>query len=218
MQYRRHVSYELSDLAFHRLEKERIASMGLWSTKYAFQPKYSLKGEQERNRILGWLHISIVTINAYSHNHGQLFSILSNSQTILFRINFRKQWSNIKGGSGYFTDPINIRTTNLKAWNNPAEYLGGGYKHRTKVFIENGSLIARFKGPIWGPSGADRTQVGPMLAPWTLLSGLVSKDNSLLFAVRLPPSITREVGPHIYYRTDSALELPCVAMGIPEPE
>ena len=26
-------------------------------------------------------------------------------------------------------------------------------------------------GPIWGPSGADRTQVGPMLAPWTLLSG-----------------------------------------------
>ena len=26
-------------------------------------------------------------------------------------------------------------------------------------------------GPTWGPSGADRTQVGPMLAPWTLLSG-----------------------------------------------
>ena len=26
-------------------------------------------------------------------------------------------------------------------------------------------------GPAWGPSGADRTQVGPMLAPWTLLSG-----------------------------------------------
>ena len=33
------------------------------------------------------------------------------------------------------------------------------------------TLIARFIGPIWGPSGADRTQVGPMLAPWTLLSG-----------------------------------------------
>ena len=26
------------------------------------------------------------------------------------------------------------------------------------------SLIARFMGPTWGPSGADRTQVGPMLA------------------------------------------------------
>ena len=34
------------------------------------------------------------------------------------------------------------------------------------------SLIARFMGPTWGPSGADRTQVGPMLTPWTLLSGL----------------------------------------------
>ena len=32
-------------------------------------------------------------------------------------------------------------------------------------------LIARFMGPTWRPSGADRTQVGPMLAPWTLLSG-----------------------------------------------
>ena len=35
------------------------------------------------------------------------------------------------------------------------------------------SLKTRFMGPTWGPSGADRTQVGPMLAPWTLLSGLV---------------------------------------------
>ena len=33
------------------------------------------------------------------------------------------------------------------------------------------TLIAKFMGPTWGPSGADRTQVGPMLAPWTLLSG-----------------------------------------------
>ena len=32
-------------------------------------------------------------------------------------------------------------------------------------------LIARFMGPTYGPSGADRTQVGPMLTPWTLLSG-----------------------------------------------
>ena len=32
-------------------------------------------------------------------------------------------------------------------------------------------LIARLMGPKWCPSGADRAQVGPMLAPWTLLSG-----------------------------------------------
>ena len=30
---------------------------------------------------------------------------------------------------------------------------------------------ARFVGPTWGPSGSCRPQVGPMLAPWTLLSG-----------------------------------------------
>ena len=30
---------------------------------------------------------------------------------------------------------------------------------------------ARFMKPIWGPPGADRTQVSPMLPPWTLLSG-----------------------------------------------
>ena len=33
-------------------------------------------------------------------------------------------------------------------------------------------------GPKWGPSGADRTQVGLMLASWTLLSGDVSLVSS----------------------------------------
>ena len=36
------------------------------------------------------------------------------------------------------------------------------------------SLIARFMGPTWGPVGAGSTQVGPMLAPWTLLSVMVA--------------------------------------------
>ena len=35
------------------------------------------------------------------------------------------------------------------------------------------TLIARCMRPTWGPSGADRTEVGPMLVPWTLLSGYV---------------------------------------------
>ena len=37
-------------------------------------------------------------------------------------------------------------------------------------FLHTYTPIARFMGPTWGPSGADRTQVGPMLAPWILLS------------------------------------------------
>ena len=39
-----------------------------------------------------------------------------------------------------------------------------------RTFLQ--SLIVRLMGPTWGPSGADRTQVGPVLAPWTLLSGI----------------------------------------------
>ena len=31
--------------------------------------------------------------------------------------------------------------------------------------------IAKFVGPTWGPPGSCWTQMGPMLAPWTLLSG-----------------------------------------------
>ena len=31
--------------------------------------------------------------------------------------------------------------------------------------------IARFIGQTWGLSGADKTEVGPILVPWTLLSG-----------------------------------------------
>ena len=33
--------------------------------------------------------------------------------------------------------------------------------------------IAKFMGPTWGPPGSCRPQMGPMLAPWTLLSGLL---------------------------------------------
>ena len=44
------------------------------------------------------------------------------------------------------------------------------------------SLITRCMGQTWGPSGADRTQVDLMLAPWNLLSGWVqdcSKPSAL---------------------------------------
>ena len=39
----------------------------------------------------------------------------------------------------------------------------------TKLFST--AQIVRFIGSTWGPPGADRTQVGPVLAPWTLPSG-----------------------------------------------
>ena len=41
---------------------------------------------------------------------------------------------------------------------------------------QKSSLIARFMVPTWGPPGADKTQVGPMLAAWSLLSGLALRS------------------------------------------
>ena len=49
-----------------------------------------------------------------------------------------------------------------------------------QIWLSYGLLISSFKGRsisnnkgTWGPPGTDRTQVGPMLVPWTLLSGIV---------------------------------------------
>ena len=35
------------------------------------------------------------------------------------------------------------------------------------------SQIAKFMGPTWGPLGSCRPQMGPILTPWTLLSGFL---------------------------------------------
>ena len=55
------------------------------------------------------------------------------------------------------------------------------------------TLIARFMGPTWGQPGADRTQVGPMWATWTLLSGDISFFYTLLCGGAIIPS---------HYRSD----------------
>ena len=47
---------------------------------------------------------------------------------------------------------------------------------RTKGGQAMGPQIARFIGPTWGPPGSCRPQMGPMLAPWTLLSGPAYTD------------------------------------------
>ena len=43
--------------------------------------------------------------------------------------------------------------------------------------IEKTSQITKFMGPTWGPPGSCRPQMGPMLAPWPLLSGLISASD-----------------------------------------
>ena len=45
------------------------------------------------------------------------------------------------------------------------------------------TLIARFRGATWGPPGADRTQVGLVLASWTLLSGYLTNWGTYLCGI-----------------------------------
>ena len=45
------------------------------------------------------------------------------------------------------------------------------------------ALMTRFMGSTWDPTGADRTQVGPMLAQWTLLSGCLMTGYHTVFII-----------------------------------
>ena len=62
-----------------------------------------------------------------------------------------------------------------------SSWAGSAHVWMRTVKLASASLIARFMGPTWGPSGSDKTLVGPMLAPWTLLSGIcISRISSCL--------------------------------------
>ena len=42
-----------------------------------------------------------------------------------------------------------------------------------------GSQITIFMGPTWGPPGSSWPQIGPMLAPWTLLSVIILSEGNI---------------------------------------
>ena len=64
----------------------------------------------------------------------------------------------------------------FKSWCHAHMYLHIRAQHISH--LDSLTQIARFMGLTWGPPGADRTQVGPMLAPWTLLSGKACKTTN----------------------------------------
>ena len=43
-------------------------------------------------------------------------------------------------------------------------------RNQAPVWGGEGPQIAKFMGPTWGPPGSRRPQMGPMLAPWTMLT------------------------------------------------
>ena len=64
-----------------------------------------------------------------------------------------------------FSDNYNLLFHN---WNSADIWNPSSWK---KINPTKSTLMARFMGQTWGPSVADRTQVGHMLAPWTVLAG-----------------------------------------------
>ena len=51
------------------------------------------------------------------------------------------------------------------------------------IRVAQTSKIARFMGPTWGPPGSCRPQMGPTLAPWTLVSGMLHQNSKVGYYV-----------------------------------
>ena len=84
------------------------------------------------------------------------------------------QLSNIRP----LNDTLRSKSTTLKTNNLILLSLERCWRHRVcwggeEIKFWKQSLLARLMGPAWGPPGPDGTLVGPVLAPWTLLSGVV---------------------------------------------
>ena len=85
------------------------------------------------------------------------------------------QRTHVQVKRGYFRLRTDGQPENIMP---PAPKGGGITKHNKTECMHHGTyctLIARLMGPTWGQSWADRTQVGLMLAPWTLLSGYMKQ-------------------------------------------
>ena len=82
-----------------------------------------------------------------------------------------------------------------------------GFNPRPDLALGIDTQIARFMGPTWGPPVADRTQVGPMLAPWSLLTGVFASvfvcvhhcPDSKVHGANMGPTWGRQDpgGPHV---------------------
>ena len=74
----------------------------------------------------------------------------------------------------------------------PESHLKTNTHHKT-------TQIARFVGPTWGPPGSCRPQMGPMLAPWTLLLGELQWPKIMETAKTL--ALTLEISPPRVFMT-----------------
>ena len=79
----------------------------------------------------------------------------------------------------YFEDEKHPKYRAFAALHNTVEFYYSMVQYNTILtYSLITSQIAKFMGPTWGRPGSCRPQMGPMLVPWTLLSGLVNTLDS----------------------------------------
>ena len=71
-------------------------------------------------------------------------------------------WALLRCG---YTTVVNVLTLSIYLYSSVLLH----WHWRSRMIVT--SQITRFMGPKWDPPGSWRPQVGPMLVPWTLLSG-----------------------------------------------
>ena len=90
-------------------------------------------------------------------------------------------WTNAEILSTYFSGRLlEIKTISLKKslWKCHFKILptilsrSQCVKSLLRYRVQFPTEIAMFMGPTWGPSGSCRSQMGPMMASWTVLSGI----------------------------------------------
>ena len=79
------------------LEIVRAAPMGNWSKRYLHQIKTIWGVKKKENKMPLWLQISIIIFNIYLYDKKNTFSIQSNLETILFKIDLPQKTDRHKG-------------------------------------------------------------------------------------------------------------------------
>ena len=99
--------------------------------------------------------------------------ILNNANLQQLILDNAKETNNLVHTRWYRTVFVNTNVTEKELSKRVAYNLHSRFKYLT-ITVCTITLIASFMGTTWGPPWTDRTQVGPMLALWTLLSGNIS--------------------------------------------
>ena len=108
------------------------------------------------------------------YNYCQKWKLLTNTEKLKMVVFRKGTWTcQEKWLYGKILIPVSSRIPSLEL-----VFSSNGSYSRTRFT----SQIAKFMGPTWGPPGSGRPQMGPMLAPWILQSGIGWSSEQSIFS------------------------------------